>query len=268
MAIIRDKLWFFGVRAHQDDIYLGKNWEDRFTRWSRITPAEGAHMLDVPNIALISCDGVPAPFSEDARGYAESFCRMEKVLWSSTGGIGFRTGNEEKFICQLAEWYPNIHGAFMDDFFFKYKGKLAEAEKILKEIREGLNKACRPMKLYCVLYMHELDDVDPYLFSYVDGVAIYTWNSEQLPLHAERFDKIEKLLPNHKKLLGVYIYDYTLGMPTPLDLMEHQCEFGLEMIKQNRLDGLIFTTNSVMGVGLPSEKWLRGWIDKVKNIEI
>lgn len=76
MMTIRDKLWLFASRAHDDDIWLGKSGENRFTRWSRITPAEGAMMLDVPNIIMINSDGVPAPYSADAYGYAESFYRM------------------------------------------------------------------------------------------------------------------------------------------------------------------------------------------------
>ena len=71
MATVRDKLWIFGVRAHQDDIYLCRARQRRHPlNWSRITPAEGAMLLDVPNLAMVNCDGVPAPFSHDAYGYA------------------------------------------------------------------------------------------------------------------------------------------------------------------------------------------------------
>jgi len=271
MATVRDKLWFFGVREHQDDRLLGKSNVDRFSSWSRISAAEGAFILDIPNIAMINCDGIPVPFSDDARGYAESFCRMDRVLWGSTGSGGFRVGNEEKYICRLAEMYPNIVGAFMDDFFGKFKGQPDAAEKaeaLLKEIRGELDKACRPMELYVVYYTHQFNSVRSSLFSYVDGITLWTWNCEELPLLAERYDKIEMLFPNHKKILGIYIYDYPTGVPIPLDLMELQCELGLSLIKQKRLDGMIVCANSVMGVGLPSEQWLRDWIDKVKNIEV
>jgi hypothetical protein len=37
----------------------------------------------------VNSDGIPVPFSADAYGYAESFCRMKKVLWSITGSGGF-----------------------------------------------------------------------------------------------------------------------------------------------------------------------------------
>ena len=75
----------FGVRAHDDDNFLGKradigsNKED-VIKWSRITPAEGAFMLDIPNILMVNSDGVPAPFSDDAYGYMESFCR-KRLMW-------------------------------------------------------------------------------------------------------------------------------------------------------------------------------------------
>ena len=271
MAIARDKFWMFGVRAHQGDIWLGRGKENRTSQRSRITPAEGALMLDAPNMMMINCDGEPVPFSTDAYGYAESFCRMDKVLWGVTGSAGFRVGNEEAFICDLAEKYPNISGAFMDDFFHRFRGlpdMNERAEELLREIRSGLDKACRPMELYVVWYTREFDTVSPHLMDYIDGITLWTWHSEELPLLPERFARIEQAFPDKKKLLGIYMYDFMAGQPVTEELMELQCEFGLEMMKQGRLDGMIFETNAVMGVGLPSELWLRKWIDRVKNTEI
>lgn len=271
VTIARDKFWIFGVRPHQDDIWLGKRDEDRNYKRSRITPAEAALMLDVPNVMMIICDGEPAPFSEDAYGYAESFCRLNKVLWGSTGSCGFRAGNEEQFICELAEKYPNISGAFMDDFFGKFRGSpdaAKQANALLKEIRAGLDKAPRRMDLYTVGYTHEYDEMEPGLMEYIDGISLWTWNCEELPLLESRFEAIEKKLPKQKKLLGIYMFDFPSGMPVPLKLMEHQCELGLRLMKEGRLDGMIFETNSVMGVGLPSEKWLREWLETAKYTEI
>ena len=112
MSIVRDKLWLFGVRAHQDDIWRRIQTEDRKRFRSRITPGEAALMLDLHNVMMINCEGEPVPYSDDAYGYAESFITMDNVLWGATGSGGFRIGNEEKFICQLAEEYPNVRGAF------------------------------------------------------------------------------------------------------------------------------------------------------------
>ena len=50
--------------------------------------------------------------------------------------------------------------------------------------------------------------------------------------------------------------------------MAHQCETGLRLLREGRVEGLIFEANSVMGVGLPSEYWLRGWLDRVGGTEL
>lgn len=272
MAVARDKFWVFTLRAHEDDQYLGANeFVDRNYTWSRITPAESAFMLDVPNLLMVNSDGIPVPFSADAYGYAESFVRLKKVMWSSTGSAGFRIGNEEKFICDLAEKYPNICGTFMDDPFHRLKNDpnaIETASNLIKEVRTGLDKACRPMELYITWYAHQTGTPESEVLNLVDGISIWTSKPQELLLLEERFEKLEKQFPHKKKLLGIYFYNFIDFLPVPLDLMEHQCELGLRLLKEKRIDGMIFLSNTVMGVGLPSEKWLREWIDKVKYTEI
>ena len=267
MAVARDKFWMFGVRPHQDDRYIGFYREGRRFLESRITPAEAALMLDIPNMLMINCEGTPPAFSHDAHGYAESFITMKKVMWSAVGSGGLRVGNEDKFICLLAEQYPNVVGAFMDDFFMDSKSP-DEAEALLKEIRAGLSKACRPMELYTVMYSREIDTVDPRLMEYIDGISLWTSDSNQLAHLEENFNALEKKFPKHKKLLGIYMFDFSKGMPITNELMEHQCELGLQLLKEGRLDGMIFEANSVMGIGLTSELWLRDWIKKVKYTQV
>ena len=273
MATVRDKLWIFGVRPHQDDIWFTPKREARLYSRSRITPAEGAFMLDIPNMLLINCDGEPVPFSHDAYGYAESFCRMDRVLWGATGSGGFRVGNEEAFICDLAEKYPNICGAYMDDFVHKFKDlPTAEAREkqlaLLKEIRAGLDKASRKMELAVTWYTRDIDGLDDEIASYLDILTLWTWNANELPLVEERFCHIEKNFPRQKKLMGIYIYDFPNQRPVPLDLMEHQCELALRLLREGRLDGMIIEDNYTMGVGFSSELWLRQWLEKVKHIEL
>ena len=271
VAIARDKFWMFGVRAHQDDVWLGRAMGERVTHrtHSRITPAEGAAMLDVPNMLLVNCDGVPAPFSEDAIGYAESFCRMHKVMWSGTGSAGFRAGNEEAFTCELARRYPNVGGEYLDDVAWRFHAApdpKAATVDFLREVREGLDKAPRPMEIYVTWYWGE----EPYpgMADYVDGFCFWTARSGEIPLLRERFEAIEPSLAGKKIFLGIYMYDYRARAQVPLDMMEMQCEYALSLLREGRIDGMIFLGNSVMGVGMPSEMWLRAWIDKVKYTEI
>ena len=261
--IARDKFWMFGVRPHQDDVIIRKR--------SRITPAEAALMLDVPNMLMINCEGEPVPFSEEAYGYAESFFRMKKVLWGATGSGGFRVGNEEKFICKLAEKYPNVGGAFLDDLFHRFRGdpdsdsKMAE---FLRGIREGLDSFERHLDMYIVWYTSEIDSLPTAATEYVDGITLWTYNCKELPLLEARFELFKKKFPDKKLLLGIYMVDFPTGQPLSDEQMEKQCEFGLSQLKSGRLDGMIFEANSVMGVGFSSERWLRNWIENVKYTEI
>ena len=272
MGIVRDKLWIFGARAHQDDIYLYNSPETtQNLPNSRITPAEAALMLDVPNVLMINCDGVPAPFSIDAYGYMESFCRMKNVLWNSTGSSGFRVGNEEAFICELAERYPNVIGTYLDDLFLRFSKEpdsAAKCEALLKDVREGLNLAPRRMNIYVTWYTHDLDVLDEKLMRYIDGLTLWTWKSEELPLLEERVKKISEAFPQKKKLLGIYLYDFNSRKAVPNELMEHQCKVALRLLKEKKIDGMVFEANTVMGVGLPSELWLRKWLEEVKYTEI
>ena len=271
MAFARDKFWLFGVKAHQDDIWLGRAMGEPVTHLprSRITPAEGAAMLDIPNVLMVNCDGVPAPFSKDALGYAESFIRMDRVLWSGTGSSGFRAGNEEAFTCELAGKYPNVKGEYLDDLAWRFHAASdpkAATLDFLREVREGLDKACRPMEIFVTWYFGE----DPYpgMTDYVDGFCFWTPRSGDIPLLRERFEAAEKALAGKKILLGIYMYDYRARAQVPLDMMEMQCEYALSLLREGRIDGMIFLGNSVMGVGMPSELWLREWIDKVKYTEV
>lgn len=269
MLKARDKFWLFGVRAHQDD-NLMTGWRGA-RNGSRITPGEGALMLDVPNMIMVNCDGIPVPFSYDARQYCESFCTMQKILWGSTGSGGFRVGNEEAFICKLAESHPNITGAFMDDFFGKFRNANDGGEQaltMLQEIRGGLDKACRPMELHVVWYTHEVEEVPKKAFDYIDGLTLWTWRSPELTELEKRYERIEKEFPRHQKMLGIYMYDFANRQPVELSLMEHQCELGLRLMQEGRLDGMIFEANSVMGVGLPSELWLRDWLKTAKHTKV
>ena len=269
MACVRDKFWMFGVKAHQDDVFFG-NRNGRSLMKSRITPAEGAYMLDIPNMIMVGCDGVPAPYSEDAYGYAESFLRMDKVLWSSAGSGGFRAGNEEDFIIKLSEKYPNICGAYMDDVMgmFPREGRAENLRRTIKQISEKLKSAPRPLELYMTWYAHEVGKVPDDVFDPVDGFMFFEWRSTDIPGQREHFELLEKTYPNKKKMLGIYIFDFDGGYGVPVDLMEQQCELALELLHAGRLDGVVVEANSTMGVGFPSEVWLREWLERHKNEEV
>jgi len=45
--------------------------------------------------------------------------------------------------------------------------------------------------------------------------------------------------------------------------MQHQCELGLKWLRERRISDMIFLSNNVLDVGLPSADFTRNWIQKV-----
>ena len=170
------------------------------------------------------------------------------------------------------EKYPNITGVFLDDVTSAFHKVPDQAERhrlrveMLKTVKENLKKAPRPLDTYITWYWHQ----DPYpgMMDYVDGISFWTWNSEELPLLKERFEAIEEKYKDKKILLGIYLYDFYNRRPVSVEMMELQCNYALELLKEGRIDGMIFEANSTMGVRLPSELWLRDWIKQVKYTEV
>lgn len=265
---VRDKFWLFSSPAHDDDIFLlNRGCDERFAKRSRITPAEGAFMLDIPNVVMVSSQGRPVPFSEDAYGYMESFCNIKNVMWSITGSTGFRTGNEEEFICELSKKYPNIMGAFLDDLMGY--GGVDKGEKFymdeIAKMKEKLSNASKPIELWSTCYTKSVHKYSREMYKDIDGITVWNMQTDEIPNMDEDFSRYEDLLPDTRKMLGLYIYDYDQDRSVTLENMHFQCETGLKWLKEGRIEGMIFLTNCVMGIGLKSEYWLRDWIKKVGN---
>ena len=274
MAIARDKFWMFGVRPHQDDTWLMPAVQGTKTEHfyhSRISPAEGAFILDIPNMMMIPCDFDPAPFSKNAIGYMESFYPMEQVFWGACR-MGVYNENDLNFILQLAKKYPKLKGVFLDDVssslrkIESYEERCRVCNDLLSRTKQHLAKAGRPLETTITWYWHE--DPLPGMLEHVDGFSFWTWDSTELPLLQQRFECCEEKYVGKKIYIGIYMYDFKNRKPVPNDLMAYQCSYALELLKAGRIAGIICEANSVMGVNLPSERWLREWIKTAKYTEI
>lgn len=266
---VRDKLWIFASKPHDDDLYLGRTCEGKIVGcdWSRITPAEGAFMLGTPNLMMIISDGVPAPYSRESHGYLESFYRLKKVLWSCTGSAGFRHGNEEEYICDMVKEYPNLIGGFFDDFCWNHRAGAPrtpeEAKELFANARKKFDESEKELEIWATCYVEQLNTYPVDTFDDVDVLTIWSMHNGTKERYEANFKKYEEAFPHKRKVMGVYLYDYVNRDCIDLDNFKMQCETSLKWLKEGRLDGIIFLTNCTMGIKLETEKWLRGWIDEV-----
>jgi len=287
---VRDRLWIFSVLAGGDDKSLERG---NVLGGSRMTPAEGAYWLNVPNLLLIrSSDEPPLPSSQGPRAktsfeqYAIAFQPLDRVVWSVVGSGGKGGMSELAPVLDLAKKFPNFTGIYLDDFIIDAKrqsdgrvvGRPAITPDELKRAREQMKAVGRPMDIWVTLYTHEINPsrkiaspafrgCDPPLAEFLDQfdvLTLWTWNSDELPMLEENLATLEKIAPKGARIaLGMYIWDFHNRKPVPVERMQLQCELGRKWLKEKRIQEMIFLANTVLDVGLPSAEFSRQWIANV-----
>jgi len=255
-ATVRDRLWIFTCPAGTDN--------DPTNRYglpgiSRMTPAEGAFYLNVPNLLMIRASGKP-PMPSDQ--YAIPFKPLRRVVWSITGSGGTTSEEAREDAIRLAHRFPNIVGFIMDDFFHG-EGAGQFSPDQLQTLRKRFVIDGRTMDLYVVLYTHQLNWPVGEHLKHCDKITLWTWNSKDLKNLEQNFARLERLAPDHGKLLGCYTWDYPNKQSVPLDLMEKQCQLGLRWLREGRIEGIIFLANTTGDFEVPAWEFARDWIEKV-----
>lgn len=299
---VRDRLWIFTVHAGQNNRQTPEFpagnpvhfIDDYAPGGSRMTPAEGAFWLGVPNLLFINSNNIPPlPATEPGRKkttfeqYAISFQPLDRVVWSVVGAGGKGGMEELGAVLPLAKQFPNICGVFLDDFVRTDKNpdgsktyRPAMTRDELRQAREQIQTAGRPLEVWVTLYTHEINSqrkpskvpykpCDPPLAGFLDQfdvLTLWTWNSDELDELEENLAALEKIAPQKARIaLGLYLWDFHNKKPVPVDLMKRQCDLGLKWLKEGRISDMIFLANTVLDIGMPSAEFSREWIKKHGN---
>jgi len=222
-------------------------------------PVEGALYLGVPNIIMVRYDDKPAPPYQQ---YAIALSSLERIVWSIVGAGGRTEKEEVALVRDLAAQFPNICGVMMDDFF-RSDGEGTYTVDELKEVQEQLTVCGRKLNLWVVLYNHQLDAPVGEHLAQCDVVTFWTWRSEELNALEENFERVERIAPSCKKVLGCYMWDYGNRKPMPISLMEKQCQLGLQWLRRGRIDGIIFLASCICDLELETVEYTRQWIREV-----
>ncbi|MBT5877213.1 MAG: hypothetical protein HOH43_27575 [Candidatus Latescibacteria bacterium] len=260
MDRVRDRFWIWGHESGSHD----HGYDIAAT--SRMTPAEGALYLDVPNMIMVRYEDRPEPPYEQ---YARTFRPLDQFVWSIVGAGGAADSEEIRYTRQLAEAHPNMSGVVMDDFFRDDPTGVAVHDAAsLRSIREGLTVDGRKLDLWVVLYQHQMElDIGAHL-SLCDVVTYWTWRAELLDQLEQDFSRFESLAGDKRKLLGCYMYDYGAKKTISVGDMERQCVQGLKWLQEGRIEGMIFLASCICDLDLEAVEWTREWIQSVKDIEL
>jgi hypothetical protein len=259
-SLVRDRLWLWGHDAgsHNDGWGLPGP--------SRITPVAAASYLGIPNLIMVRYQGRP-PLPLDQ--YALALRTLRRVVWSAVGAHGQTDEAERAHVLDLAAYNSNVTGIILDDFFGEKPGRVEESAVLslagLRELRSRLSASGRRLHLWGVVYEHQLDHrLSPFLALF-DFLSLWAWDATKVPAIKDSLRLLDTLAPSCKKILGCYMWNYGSKRPMPLDLVEEQCQTGLELLRQGRIEGIIFLASCICDLGLEAVEWMRGWIAKLGN---
>jgi len=263
---VRDRFWIWGWNAGALTNLYG------LPGVSRITAVEGAFYLGVPNLILVAlpdpkepCKWLPEAASFEQ--YAISFRELKRVVWFIVGGGKMVAGPKNlEVVLQLTQKFPNIVGVIMDDFFRNTidGGKVGTlTPRELSYIQSQLKMNGRKLDLWAVVYHHDLQYPIAEYLDEVDIVTYWTWEARNLDQLEDAFVQLEELAPRARKMLGCYMWDYGAKKPIPLNLMQKQCQLGLDWLRAGRIEGMIFLGSGSCDLRLGAVDWTRNWIREV-----
>ena len=179
--------------------------------------------------------------------YDEVTCDISKWGWEwnedgrpacvpKSDPVTVRTEGEN--VARLAKAFRNVTGVYCDDLLGLMKrSKYGPSE--FGAIRAAIRNLNPALKMWTVVYTHEFDEAEFWtgMRPHIDVVTLWIWKSENIVHMPAYVDQCRKLFPDKPIIMGVYLRDYTLTAPVPVDLVKRQMEGIAELAEKGKLAG-------------------------------
>ena len=238
-------------------------------------PKEGCEFFGIDKCCRVTMGGFGPfpPFDNEA----EKIKDLKEVVWSAIGDSNTKQHNNDQSdideVLHIANKYPNITGAILDDFFLNVEepGKsIARHSPVsIKAMRDKLHEFNkRRLDLWVVWYTHQLDfNLSEYLDSF-DVLTLWTWKGSDLTEIDQNIQKFIKKTPAKRHLAGCYMWNYGERKPLTLDQMKYQLDRYYVSLKKGYIEGLVFCSNCIADIGLETVDYTRKWISDVGSEKI
>jgi hypothetical protein len=253
---VRDGMWLWSHVAGSYNGMFGLPGK------SRMTPAEAAFYMGIPNVFMLHREGTPEPPLDQ---FALAFEPLREVVWGIVGESGKTEAREREMVMDLVLHNPKISGVVMDDFFIAPKAGSVAALTLdqIKDLKQQLHPSGKKLDLWVVLYEHQLTQPLTEYLTLCDYVQFWTWYGQSLADLRGNFEKARKLSGGAKMALGIYWWDFGNKKPLSMELMKSQCETGLQLLKQGQIEAMVFCGSWLCDRGLETVSWTRHWIQEV-----
>ena len=103
-----------------------------------------------------------------------------------------------------------------------------------------------------------------------DGVSFWIWGCEKIVNVDKYLERYFEITKGKKRMLGVYLYDYLDDKTQQMDikLFETQLSKYFNLLRENKIDGIIFCSNTVGDAPLETNKLLKEYVKKYGDEEI
>lgn len=254
---IRDRLWMWGHHSQMCHSSGFKKGSGRKWEGPTVEQAEGCKLMGIPNNCFIRWGNKPAhPWGD----YINQFHQVKRFSFGITdGGNGTVWDKLDWAINEIKPAFPNFTGGFLDDFFAVKK--FTQTGDAVRKIADRLHE--NDLRLSIVVYSDQ-DGIKPEYKQYLDicdETSFWCWHSKNLGKHEDAVRRMRDFIgPEKSLLMGVYMWDYTLGEPVPADRMEMQLEFARRLLREKIITGLIFHPTYSAALDVPAVNLAKQWI--------
>jgi hypothetical protein len=166
---------------------------------------------------------------------------------------------------RLVDAHPQFEGVLLDDMSTVSMDRGFKPGHI-RGIRELLPGRYRSVRIWGVVYTMSFDraGIGDYVKE-LDVISLWTWHAKDTVRLGENVSQCARRFPGKPIVLGLYLYDYGEGRRMPADLLEAQCNAGLNLLRDGRVRGLVFLTitNDETAV-----TWTARWIRQVGALPV
>ena len=253
---IRDRLWMWG---HHPDMSRRSFPRNSAKIWPgpTVDQAEGCRMMGIPNDCVIRWGNMPEhPWGN----YFEQFHSLKRISFGIADGA--KGSVKEKMRIAFEEIqpnFPNLTGCFLDDDFrpANIGQKGLDLQKVAAEVH------AHNLRLSVVLY----SDQDGFRQEFkhdlecCDETSLWFWRSDKINTMADRVKECREFIGSEKDLLlGLNMWDFTLGEPVSAERMAVQLDCARRFLADRTVTGLIFHPSFAAALDVPAVKLSKEWI--------
>jgi hypothetical protein len=198
----------------------------------------------------VTCDIAKWRYKDSAGGGSEHFVDATPAAVRA----------EAELLGRLSLRHPNITGAFHDDLLGLLRREGMAPEEY-GDIRGALAAANPALKLWAVVYTHELDEPEwPALAPFLDVITVWVWNAGDLRGLDGHIARCRERFPGKPLVMGAYLRDYPTAAPVPMELLRLQWETMGRHIAAGDLDGFTILAACLVDGHQEQARWVRDFI--------